>query len=141
MLLGHVSAKSVDETTAYTVASHFFAMKYNHTPESLTPKIVYTAPSLRGENSSGPSFYVVNFNAEGFVIVAGDDRVQPILAFSDEGAFVVENMPAHVRFFWMDTSKRFNIWLITNSMPMSPSYNSGRPCFRTSSLNKKMEMW
>ena len=99
MLLGHVSAKSVDETTAYTVASHFFAMKYNHTPESLTPKIVYTAPSLRGENSSGPSFYVVNFNAEGFVIVAGDDRVQPILAFSDEGAFVVENMPAHVRFF------------------------------------------
>lgn len=99
MLLGHVSAKSVDESTAYTVASRFYAMKFNHAPESLTPTIVYTAPSLRGENSSGPSFYVVNFNAEGFVIVAGDDRVRPILAFSDEGAFVAENMPAHVRFF------------------------------------------
>ncbi len=99
MLLGRVSAKSVDETTAYTVASRFYAMKFNHAPESLTPSIVYTAPSLRGENSSGPSFYVVNFNAEGFVIVAGDDRVKPILAFSDEGAFVAENMPAHVRFF------------------------------------------
>lgn len=99
MLLGHVSAKPVDETTAYTVASHFYAMKFNHAPESLTPTIVYTAPSLRGENGSGPSFYVVNFDAEGFVIVAGDDRVQPILAFSDEGAFVAENMPAHIRFF------------------------------------------
>lgn len=94
-----VSAKSIDETTAYTVASHFYAMKYNHAPESLTPAIAYTAPSLRGENGSGPCFYVVNFNAEGFVIVAGDDRVRPILAFSNEGAFVSENMPAHIRFF------------------------------------------
>ena len=99
ILLGHLSAKTVDETTAYTVASHFYAMKFNHAPESLTPTIVYTAPSLRGEKGSGPSFYVVNFNAEGFVIVAGDDRVQPILAFSNEGAFVAENMPAHIRFF------------------------------------------
>ena len=99
MLLGHVSAKPVDETTAYTVASHFYAMKFNHAPESLTPTIAYTAPSLRGQNGSGPSFYVVNFDAEGFVIVAGDDRVQPILAFSNEGAFVAENMPAHILFF------------------------------------------
>ena len=99
MLSDSVSAKSVDETTAYTVASHFFAMKYNHLPESLNPTIVYTAPSLHSENGSSPSYYVVNFNDEGFVIVAGDDRVQPILAFSNEGAFVAENMPAHIRFF------------------------------------------
>ena len=99
VMFGRVSAQPVDETTACTVASHFFAMKYNHTPESLTPTIVYTAPLLRGENGSAPSFYVVNFNADGFVIVAGDDRVQPILAFSDEGAFITENMPAHIRFF------------------------------------------
>ena len=99
MLLGHVSAKSVDETTAFAVASHFYAMKFNHAPESLTPTIAYTAPLLHDEDGSGPSFYVVNFDAEGFVIVAGDDRVQPILAFSDEGAFVAENMPAHIRFF------------------------------------------
>ena len=94
-----VSAKTVDEATAYAVASHFYAMKFNHAPESLTPTIVYTAPSLRGEDGEGPSFYVVNFNEEGFVIVAGDDRVQPVLAFSDEGAFVAENMPEHIRFF------------------------------------------
>ena len=99
LLFGNVSAKSVDETTATTVASHFFATKYHHAPETLTPTIVYRAPSLRYENGSSPSFYVVNFDAEGFVIVAGDDRVQPILAFSDEGAFVAENMPAHIRFF------------------------------------------
>jgi hypothetical protein len=98
ILSGYVSAKSVDESTACTVASHFFAMKFNHSPESLTPTIAYAAPTLRGEKGA-PSFYVVNFNSEGFVIVAGDDRVQPILAFSDEGAFVAENMPDHIRFF------------------------------------------
>ena len=65
MLLGSLSAKTVDEATACTVASHFFAMKYNHAPESLTPSIVFTAPSLHGENGSSPSFYVVNFNDKG----------------------------------------------------------------------------
>ena len=99
MLLASVSAKPVDGTTARTVAARFFAMKYHHTLETLTPTIAYAAPSLRCENSAGPSFYAVNFNAEGFVIVAGDDRVQPILAFSDEGPFVTENMPEHIRFF------------------------------------------
>ena len=99
MLLGSLSAKSVDETTACTVAAHFYAQKYNHASESLNPTIDYTAPALRGENGSTPSFYVVNFGSEGFVIVAGDDRIQPILAFSDEGAFVTENMPDHIRFF------------------------------------------
>ena len=56
MLMGHVSAKSVDETTACTIASHFFAMKYDRAPESLTPTIAYVASLLRGEN---PSFYVL----------------------------------------------------------------------------------
>lgn len=99
MGLGSLSAKSVDETTACIVASHFFAAKYNHEPGSLAPIIVYVAPLLHGENGSCPSFYVVNFSSEGFVIVAGDDRVQPILGFSNEGAFVTENMPDHIRFF------------------------------------------
>jgi Peptidase C10 family. len=99
ILWGPVSAKPVDETTARAVASHFYAMQYNHAPESPAPALAYVAPSIHGKNGYSPSFYVFNFDSEGFVIVAGDDRVQPILAFSDEGAFVAENMPAHIRFF------------------------------------------
>lgn len=99
VLSGTVSAKSVDSTTACTVASHFFALKFNYIPKSLNPVVAYTSTTLSGENGSAPSFYVVNFEPDGFVIVAGDDRIQPILAFSDEGAFVTENIPAHIRFF------------------------------------------
>lgn len=99
ILFGNIYAKPVDETTARAVASHFYAEKFNRQLETLTPTIAYRASAIRGKNGSEPSFYVVNFNSEGFVIVAGDDRVQPILAFSDEGAFVSENMPDHIRFF------------------------------------------
>ncbi|MBQ3749790.1 MAG: thiol protease/hemagglutinin PrtT [Bacteroidales bacterium] len=99
ILSGALSAKPVDTATARVVATHFFALKYNHTSESLNPVVAYTAPSLRGEDGSVPSYYVVNFEPNGFVIVAGDDRIQPVLAFSDEGAFVTENMPDHIRFF------------------------------------------
>ena len=115
---GSLSAKSVDANTACTVASHFYAQKYNHTPGSLTPTVVYTAPLLRGENDSAPSFYVVNFEPDGFVIVAGDDRVQPILAFSDEGTFVTENIPAHIQFF-LDSYTQEIQYIIDNQ-----SYNN-----------------
>ena len=108
ILSGYVSAKSVDESTACTVASHFFAMKFNHSPESLTPTIAYAAPTLRGEKGA-PSFYVVNFNSEGFVIVAGDDRVQPILAFPMKVSLSQKTCPTTFAFSWMDIPKKSSI--------------------------------
>ena len=98
-LSGDLFAKSVNVDTACTVATNFFSMKYHHSPESLKPIIAYAATSIRGGNISSPSYYVVNFDSEGFVIVAGDDRVQPILAYSNEGPFVTEDIPEHIRFF------------------------------------------
>ena len=78
ILLGNASASPVDEATARTVASHFFASQYNLPSETLSPQIAYTASSIRDGKGTTPSFYVVNFNNDGFVIVAGDDRVQPV---------------------------------------------------------------
>ncbi len=42
-------------------------------------------------------FFIYNNGNSGFVIVSGDDAVEPILAYSDEGAFVTENIPEQVR--------------------------------------------
>lgn len=42
-------------------------------------------------------YYVFSLQPKGFVIVAADDRVEPILGYSYDNNFVVENMPAHVR--------------------------------------------
>lgn len=48
-----------------------------------------------------PAFYVVSRSGGGFVIVAGNENVQPVLGFSFENEFKVEGMPANVR-WWME---------------------------------------
>lgn len=51
-----------------------------------------------------PAFYVISRPEGGFVMVAGNDNVQPVLAFSFENDFVVEGMPDNVR-WWMEQYK------------------------------------
>ncbi len=53
-----------------------------------------------------PAFYVVSRPEGGFVMVAGNDNVQPVLAFSFENPFVVEGMPENVR-AWMEQYKGY----------------------------------
>ena len=51
-------------------------------------------------------FYIINVGEqEGFVIVSGDDRTNPILGYSDEGAFDADRMPANMR-YWLDSYAR-----------------------------------
>ena len=61
-------------------------------------------PATKG--ALDPAFYVITRPEGGFVMVAGSDNVQPVLAFSFENDFVVEGMPEHVR-FWMEQYKRY----------------------------------
>lgn len=53
-----------------------------------------------------PAFYVVSRPEGGFVMVAGNDNVQPVLAFSFDNDFVVEGMPDNVR-WWMEELKGY----------------------------------
>ena len=53
-----------------------------------------------------PAFYVVSRDGGGFVIVSGNDNIQPVLAFSFENPFKVEDMPANVR-WWMEELKGY----------------------------------
>ena len=41
-------------------------------------------------------FYVFNTGATGFVIVAGDDKVTPVLAYSTESAFNASYIPENI---------------------------------------------
>ena len=38
-------------------------------------------------DSGRPAYYIVNLEPSGYVIVSADDRVEPIIAFSDKGAY------------------------------------------------------
>lgn len=45
-------------------------------------------------------FYVFNSSCGGFIIIAGDDSVEPIIGYSGEGSFVTANMPDNIR-WWL----------------------------------------
>jgi len=96
MLLGGYSfASPVNEQTARIVAQHFLAQKY-------TPGIALTLTQTYYNNANVPAMYVFNItNSNGFVIVAGDDAVQPVLAYSAESHFQTLNMPAHLA-WWIN---------------------------------------
>lgn len=51
--------------------------------------------------SDEPSFYVYNNGQSAYVIVSGDDRMKPVLGYSDTGAFVTENLPSNLK-AWLE---------------------------------------
>ena len=58
------------------------------------------------DSQEAPALYVIGREGGGFVIVAGDDRVYPVLAFSETGTFQVDGMPDNVR-WWMERMKAY----------------------------------
>ena len=53
-----------------------------------------------------PAFYVIARPGGGFVMVSGNDNVEPVLGFSFENDFRVEGMPGNVR-AWMEQYKAY----------------------------------
>lgn len=51
-----------------------------------------------GQMEGAADYFVFNFpGGKGFAIVAGDDRVRPVLGYSDEGNFDPDNLPENLR--------------------------------------------
>ena len=42
-------------------------------------------------------FYVFNTTGAGFVIVSADDRLKPVLGYSDTGSFVIDGLPENIK--------------------------------------------
>ena len=85
-------ARPVDQTTASSAAQAFLKTVSGKTFD------------LTNITSQTPfhEFYVFTLpDNKGYVLVSGDDCVVPILGYSLNNAFVVENMPAHVK-DWLD---------------------------------------
>lgn len=105
--LGYQSAVAapVRPKAAIDIAQRFFSGSLRSLTSEQELKITYVAPELGAQEDfrsasdaqiSSGLYYVVNRGeGKGFVIVAGDDRVSPILAYSEEGAIsnldLVEN--------------------------------------------------
>ena len=96
-----VSSKEVSQKRALEVATQFMnsrsALRNGNCLELVMTGNQGT-DNLRSTDT--PSFYVYNVKGgKGFVIIAGDDVVSPILAYSFKSTFQVERMPDHLKAF------------------------------------------
>lgn len=99
MLLSIAWTKTVDESLATIVAQRFFENM------SKSSGVVQSIKGYSSFDSPEPDFYIVTFEPTGFVLVAADDRSQPILAFSSDSAFPHDDIPESIEYFLSAYSK------------------------------------
>ena len=88
-------AKPVSRQNAESVAMKFLDL---HPKTRVTDPIhlIWTGEPMTRVGDSDPAFYVFGRGNGGFVIVAGDDCLLPILGYSDESDFIVGKMPENI---------------------------------------------
>lgn len=90
-LLRAMSALNADGASARRAAGAISASR---------PNLVYTVDA-EIDHADVPALYVFNSSdGNAFVIAGGDDRLRPVLAVSDEGAFDPDNIPPQLK-WWL----------------------------------------
>lgn len=109
-----VSAAPVSEKRARQIASDFFSGVSVKSSGSGV-ELVWSGNDLNESSetksvSGEPLMYIYNnAGGDGFVIVSGDDNTRPVIAFSYDGSFDVEDMPGGARYIlsgWMKQIER-----------------------------------
>lgn len=101
-----ITASPVKKEDALVKAKQFFIEKSPNILRSASDfNLVYsdTVSFLnKTDNSEFVSYYVFNAgDNNGFVIIAGDDAVKPILGYSNEGSFPTKDIPENIK-NWLD---------------------------------------
>ena len=131
-LVLHVHASPVSVSKALQFAQRFFATTSPSNQGEL--KVQFTAkgtpiePDKTQKNTNGINtqslktasthalYYVINRGeSNGYIVVSGDDRVQPVLAYADKGGLTEDEIEHHPSIKWMfDEYKNQIQWAINN---------------------------
>ena len=106
VLASGLYAAPVSQEKALKVAQKVFASQPYTKASGGELRIIWDGEFEKTKANTDPDFYVVARDGGGFVIVAGDDNVRPVLGFSMESSFSIENMPANVK-AWMERIKLY----------------------------------
>jgi len=109
-------ADPIDENAARQVAIQKLRSSEKQSSNQLksgsTMQLLYKSSSNASTNSQLKSteetvyFYVFGEETGGFVIVSGDDRVTPILGYSDTNTFSADNMPPNLQWWLGEYAKQ-----------------------------------
>ena len=102
MISPTLKAEPVDTIKAKIVAYNFFQGVSGEASRSVAePVIVYKASGMRQSGEyrlEQDYYYIVNIGQAGYVIVAADNRVTPILAYSTTSTFDGQQLPPNMAF-------------------------------------------
>ena len=115
LVINPVMAAPVDKAAAKELAETFFATNPGMRTGSASSTLTLTGVILSNGSEQPALQYVKSTKNEapealiyifergagnGFVLIAGDDRFEPYVAYSTEGRFTLEGAPEHVRNFF-----------------------------------------
>jgi uncharacterized protein YjdB len=134
-----VGAGSIDENTALQIATqkmlHSSEMQSNNPLRSgNTMQLLYKSSSSDNATSQLKSteetvfFYVFGEEEGGFVIVAGDDRITPILGYSATNSFSADNIPPNLQWWLGEYAKQIEFAIENNIEPTSVQLRSQGDC-------------
>lgn len=98
LLPGIALADKVSPEQAQSIAESFFGASTTRGGSAV--ELVWDGRGVQTRTETSPAFYVFNNAAGGFVIVAGDESVSPILGYSLTGGFRVEGMPSNIKYWF-----------------------------------------
>ena len=93
--LGQLFAGPVDVNTAKSIGEKFVRTNMKSLRNFQNSKHIGTFSDDKGN----ACLYVFNIDDKGYYIVSADDRAKPILAFSDEGALDINNLPPAMSYY------------------------------------------
>lgn len=152
LLTSGVEAKQVEQAKAHKVASNFASGCIANGLRSASDiQLVYTAIDTSGtylRSAKNPLFYVYNVAGDGgFVMVAGDDKITPILAYSDKTGFKTESMPDNIK-NWLRFYEEQIAWAVnedyeaTNEIVQEwDSLSAGKVYNATAKVNLSTALW
>lgn len=83
-----VQAGPVDQKTAMRLGQSFVTSNFEFSRQSSDLSLVHAAFSERGE----ACYYIFNVGNTGFIIMAADDNYRPVIGYSEEGVFDINDM-------------------------------------------------
>jgi hypothetical protein len=106
-------AKDVDVTYAMQVATNFY-LQNSHETNAVSLSLVYTCRTAEGVGTpidGKPVYYVFDVAGNhGFVIVSGDDLVEPVLGYNTSGSYPVGHLNPSIT-KWMENYKKQIIYV------------------------------
>lgn len=95
-----MKANDVSVHQAQRVALNFYFEKYNQYEGQVDLKKLKIQSTYTETDGEKNLYYVFQINKGGFVLVAADNRLKPVLGYSFENDFVTENPPPNVQ-YWL----------------------------------------